>query len=257
MRSYSFRRRVLSFVLILCLLVPVAAVSASAFEATEGRAVGAALSAADFPRGAVTTPVLLNGREVLTGECYRLDGVTYVPLRRFCDIFAPNGTMTWNGTTSTARFRTDSLDLTVRVGRLYITANGHSLYTVGAVRNLAGHLYVPIRPLARAFVAALKWDAAAGAVVLTRSSGSSAIARASYNADEVYWLSRIISAEASVEPFVGQIAVGNVVLNRVRSREFPNTIYGVIFDRKHGTQFSPVAFGTIYEKLQGHIRSLV
>ncbi len=248
MRSHSFRRRVLSFVLILCLLVPVAAVSASASEATEGRAVGAALSAADFPRGAVTTPVLLNGREVLAGECYRLDGVTYVPLRRFCDIFAPNGTMTWNGTTSTARFRTDSLDLTVRVGRLYITANGHSLYTVGAVRNLAGHLYVAIRPLARAFAAALKWDAAAGAVVLTRSSGSSTIARASYNADEVYWLSRIISAEASVEPFVGQIAVGNVVLNRVRSREFPNTIYGVIFDRKHGTQFSPVAFGTIYEK---------
>ena len=50
-----------------------------------------------------------------------------------------------------------------------------------------------------------------------------------------------------MEPFVGQIAVGNVVLNRVRSREFPNTIYGVIFDRKHGTQFSPVAFGTIYD----------
>ena len=120
MRSHSFRRRVLSFVLILCLLVPVAAVSASASEASEGRAVGAALSAADFPRGAVTTPVLLNGREVLTGECYRLDGVTYVPLRRFCDIFAPNGTMTWNGTTSTARFRTDSLDLTVRVGCFFI-----------------------------------------------------------------------------------------------------------------------------------------
>ena len=46
---------------------------------------------------------------------------------------------------------------------------------------------------------------------------------------------------------MGQIVVGNVVLTRVRSREFPNTIYGVIFDRKHGTQFSPVAFGTIYE----------
>ncbi|HBF15404.1 MAG TPA: copper amine oxidase [Clostridiales bacterium] len=247
MRAHSIRRRVLSFVLILCLLVPFAAVSTSASAASEGRAVGAALSAADFPRGAVTTPVLLNGDEVLAGECYRLDGVTYVPLRRFCDIFAPNGTMTWDGTTSTARFRTDKLDLSVRVGRLYITANGHSLYTVGAVRNLAGHLYVPIRPLARAFAAALKWDAAAGAVDLTRTSGSSAIARASYDADEVYWLSRIISAEASVEPFVGQIAVGNVVLNRVRSREFPNTIYGVIFDRKHGTQFSPVAFGTIYE----------
>ena len=44
------------------------------------------------------------------------------------------------------------------------------------------------------------------------------------------------------------VAVGNVVLNRVRHKSYPNTIYGVIFDRKHGTQFSPVSFGTIYNK---------
>ena len=184
MRTHSIRRRVFSLVLTICLLLPVAAVSASA--ASSDRSVGAALTAADFPRGAVTTPVLLNGSEVLSGECYRLDGVTFVPLRRFCEIFAPDGTMTWNGSTSTARFRTDTLDLSVTVGKLYITANGHALYTVGAVRNLGGHLYVPIRPLARAFAAALKWDAAACAVDLTRSSSSSAIARASYDADEVY-----------------------------------------------------------------------
>jgi N-acetylmuramoyl-L-alanine amidase len=44
----------------------------------------------------------------------------------------------------------------------------------------------------------------------------------------------------------GKLAVGNVILNRVRSSAYPNTIYGVIFDRKYGTQFSPVANGTIY-----------
>lgn len=247
MRFHFDRRRFCSVILILCLLLTAAVLPASAEAVGGERAAGAAISAADFPKGAVTTPVLLNGTEVLAGECYRLDGVTYVPLRRFCDLFAPTGTMTWNGATSTARFRTDTLDLSVQVGKLYITANGHALYTVGAVRNLSGHLYVPIRPLARAFAAALRWDASAGAVDLTRTAGNTAIARASYDTDEVYWLSRIISAEASVEPFIGQVAVGNVVLNRVRSREFPNTIYGVIFDRKHGTQFSPVAFGTIYE----------
>ena len=35
-------------------------------------------------------------------------------------------------------------------------------------------------------------------------------------------------------------------MNRVRHSAYPNTIYGVIFDRKNGTQFSPVAMGTIY-----------
>ena len=46
---------------------------------------------------------------------------------------------------------------------------------------------------------------------------------------------------------LGQMAVGNVVLNRVASPEFPNSIQGVIFDRKHGTQFEPVDNGTIYD----------
>ena len=67
-----------------------------------------------------------------------------------------------------------------------------------------------------------------------------------YDSTDLYWLSRIISAEAKGEPFAGQIAVGNVVLNRVRSSQFPSTVKGVIFDTKYGTQFSPVASGTIY-----------
>ena len=67
-----------------------------------------------------------------------------------------------------------------------------------------------------------------------------------YDPDALYWLSRIISAESRGEPLAGQIAVGNVILNRVRSTAFPNTIWGVIFDRKDGVQFTPVANGTVY-----------
>ena len=69
-----------------------------------------------------------------------------------------------------------------------------------------------------------------------------------YREDEVYWLSKIISAESRGESLEGKIAVGNVVLNRVRSAQFPNTIYGVIFDKKFGVQFTPVANGTIYQE---------
>ena len=62
-------------------------------------------------------------------------------------------------------------------------------------------------------------------------------ADSAYDYEDLYWLSRIISAEAKGEGFTGQIGVGTVVLNRVRSSQFPNTIYGVIFDRKNGTQY--------------------
>ncbi len=68
-----------------------------------------------------------------------------------------------------------------------------------------------------------------------------------YDADILYWLSRIISAESRGEPLLGQIAVGNVVQNRVRSDEFPDTYRGVIFDRKWGVQLTPVANGTVYD----------
>jgi N-acetylmuramoyl-L-alanine amidase len=63
----------------------------------------------------------------------------------------------------------------------------------------------------------------------------------------LYWLSRIIHAEAEAEPYSGKVAVGNVILNRVKSGLFPNTVKGVIFDYYEGIpQFSPVADGTIY-----------
>ena len=64
-----------------------------------------------------------------------------------------------------------------------------------------------------------------------------------YTDEDVYWLSHIIYAEAGGESYKGQIAVGNVVLNRVKSSKFPNTIYGVIFQK---SQFTPASSGSIY-----------
>ena len=43
----------------------------------------------------------------------------------------------------------------------------------------------------------------------------------------------------------GKIAVGNVVMNRLNSPMYPNTVHGVIFDRRGGVQFTPAATGAI------------
>ena len=51
-----------------------------------------------------------------------------------------------------------------------------------------------------------------------------------YGARDVYWLSHIINAEAGNQPMDGQIAVGNVVLNRVADERFPNSVKEVVFD---------------------------
>ena len=52
---------------------------------------------------------------------------------------------------------------------------------------------------------------------------------ASSQSNNVNLLARLISAEARGEPYVGQVAVGAVVLNRVEHPSFPNTISGVIY----------------------------
>lgn len=58
-------------------------------------------------------------------------------------------------------------------------------------------------------------------------------------------LAHIISAEAKGEPYSGQVAVGAVILNRVKHPSFPNTIAGVIYQPG---AFSPVDNGTINQE---------
>ena len=60
----------------------------------------------------------------------------------------------------------------------------------------------------------------------SNSSGSS-----STNSNDLNLLARLIYGEARGEPYTGQVAVGAVVLNRVRNSSFPNTVSGVIYQR--------------------------
>ena len=63
-----------------------------------------------------------------------------------------------------------------------------------------------------------------------QSSSSSSGSGASAGRDnDLYLLARMISAEARGEPYTGQVAVGAVILNRVKHPSFPNTISGVIY----------------------------
>ncbi len=71
----------------------------------------------------------------------------------------------------------------------------------------------------------------------SNNSGSGSTAESRSNLE---LLSAIIYCEAGSQPYEGQIAVGSVIMNRVDSSSFPNSISGVIYQRG---QFSPVASG--------------
>ncbi|KAA1183372.1 cell wall hydrolase [Paenibacillus sp. FSL E2-8871] len=78
--------------------------------------------------------------------------------------------------------------------------------------------------------------------LLSQEQQSKATRRYAVSEEELLLLQKIVMAEAEGEPYQGKVAVANVVLNRLRSANFPDTIYKVIY-QKH--QFSPVANGRL------------
>ena len=84
--------------------------------------------------------------------------------------------------------------------------------------------------------------AAAMGIALSGSGGSAAVTSASIISADHRLLSRLVYAEARGESYKGQVAVAAVVLNRVASASFPNTISGVIYQ---SGAFSCVSNGSI------------
>lgn len=67
---------------------------------------------------------------------------------------------------------------------------------------------------------------------------------------DAYLLGAIIECEAGAESYEGKLAVGSVIMNRVKSSYFPNTVSGVIYQ---SGQFSPVASGRLAYRLQAGV----
>lgn len=68
------------------------------------------------------------------------------------------------------------------------------------------------------------------------------ISEVSFAEGDRYLLANLIYCEAGGEPYAGQVAVGSVVINRVLSSVYPDTVTGVIYQNR---QFSPVASGRL------------
>lgn len=234
--GHARRRSAVAVLVLACFLLSVFALPASAADT------------------AASVRVLVNEREVLSGRARIMDSTTYVPFRAFVGVMDNSTAVSWNASTRTATAVSDGSTVRATVGKQYIVKNGASIYSSAKNRLIQGTLYVPIRPMATAYGYTVSWNGSARTVSLMRSGGfgpgntgsSGSQGTDAYSSSDLYWMSRIIEAEAGGESYTGKLAVGTVVMNRVASREYPNTVYGVIFDRKYGVQFTPTANGMIY-----------
>ena len=186
--------------------------------------------------------VKLNGKDLSAQEAWIENGISYMTLAAFSR--ETGRTLSWDG--KQAILEGEGLSLTAAPGAIYVISNDRALYVPDGVGAVNGRTVFSLRLLAQVTGGKLTWDAdTATAHLDTRGTVP---AQADYDEEDLYWMSRIISAESRGEPLLGQIAVGNVVLNRVTDQEFPNTVKEVIFDDKYAIQFEPVENGTVYDE---------
>ena len=187
--------------------------------------------------------VTLGGKTV-PEKAYLINDTTYIPFRAAATL--AGASVSFQSQSRTAFAKMQGLELYASDGSYIIYANERALLSRTPALILDdGKMYIPIRTLAKALSLEVEWTPER-VVKLEGTIKPLAHAKDYYDQDDLYWLSKIISAESQGEPLLGQIAVGNVVLNRKASKDYPNTVYGVIFDKKYGVQFSPASDGSIY-----------
>ncbi|AZU63736.1 cell wall hydrolase [Neobacillus mesonae] len=103
--------------------------------------------------------------------------------------------------------------------------------------KLAVKFGVPVKSLMQANKATSSYLNAGKTLVIPNSSVTAA---------EKDLMARLVRAEAEGEPYAGKVAVATVILNRVASADFPNTVRGVIYEKSGGHYaFTPVMNGAI------------
>lgn len=190
----------------------------------------------------------VNGNVIETEDnSYIIDNTAYAPIRFVLNAIGIYE-MEWDNSERSVTFSHNDTTVKLYEGYDYAFINDTQVKLDNLVLINNDRTLVPVRFVSELFGFYVDWNNTFYIVNLVKDelNVDEGIIEKDYNLDDVMWLSRIIEAESSGEPFSGKIAVGNVILNRVKCDEFPDTISEVIFDRKFGVQFQPVANNKIY-----------
>lgn len=179
-------------------------------------------------------------------EAYLIDGVAYVDMENFCKT-VDNANVIWDHSKLVMDVCSDTTWIRVEYPWDYLASNGRYFYIDFTPQIISDKLFMPVRLMSKLYCQYVNWNEISSSVEIVSTGEVLENGDTYYNSDDLYWLSRIINAESRGEPLLGKIAVGNVVMNRVCSPAYPDTIYGVIFDKRFGVQFTPTVNNAIYK----------
>lgn len=191
--------------------------------------------------------IFINGEKVYTdSDSYLEKNYAHIPIRSIANAINADE-IVWDQASMTAIVSKNGtiIKLPLHSKTAYINDTPFSLKT--PINIINGRIYAPLRFISEAFNYSVSWEQETSSIyvgtqnlMMKATIPSNSI---NYSEEDLYWLSRIVEAESSGEPYNGKLAVANIIINRKNSSLFPNTIKDVIFDRY---QFTPVKIGTIY-----------
>lgn len=194
-------------------------------------AMGLALPVYGAEEEIPTTKATLDG-EPMDITAYLFDGVSYFPFEETVKAFYPDSQVSCEDGVYVAKG--ENFTMTVEKGKRYVEINDRYLYVASGfkTRETDGMVMVPARILGQALGIGVDWKK----MVLFTSGGEPlAAADKPYTDSDLDLISRVITHESGNQPLEGKMAVGNVILNRVNSSLFPNTVYEVIFQKNQFT----------------------
>lgn len=190
--------------------------------------------------------LIVNGASIWdTANPVFIENTTFISVETFVKTLDPNAAVRTGSNQVTATG--NGFSLTAISGDPYLIVNNRYLYVPKCIQDSNGTVLAPVRILSYGLGASVEWNSSTQVITVTTTESPLESGDSYYNSEDVYWLSRVITAESRNQPLSGQVAVGNVILNRVNSPKYPDSIYNVIFQRSGSSyQFSTVQNGSIY-----------
>ncbi len=194
-----------------------------------------------------TLPVYIDGllsdRACVQGDLVLLSPAVLSELAG-CSYETETGENAW-------QLRFPSLTVVWEPGKEYMTAGSRYLYCPGGCQILGEEFCLPLETVAHLFSVQVERTEESISIdtlgLRLMTAGEENYYETHFKSEDLFWLARIIDAEAGGEPLAGMIGVGNVILNRVADPHFPTSVMDVVFDCDYNVQFHAAAEGDTQE----------
>ena len=189
----------------------------------------------------VEVTVKLNDQQIKSDQKNLLIEDRVFVLARFVTE-ALNGKIDWIEETRevTIALEDTNIKLAIDSDIAYVNGNEYKLDSRPFIRE--GRTYIPVRFVSENLNCAVQWIPETFTVDIKKEGlevAEDKIEIPTYTDEDLLWLSRIVQVETSDSSLDMKLGVANVVLNRVKSKEFPNSVYDVIYQIDVYKQFPP------------------